>query len=425
MLTIRITKVAFLLCLTALILSSLILIARHSVSDASESARCIESQCFHHFESTERIAFGREMAEYVKHQFIEKSDKGGIGLQTVVIDAGHGGKDPGCLGKNSREKHITLSLSKQLAQRIKSQHPNITVVLTRDKDEFIPLHERARIANQNEADLFISIHCNYVGRTATHGSETYVMGLHRAEENLEVAKRENQAILLEDDFDTNYGGFDPNSPEGHIMLSMVQNSFLEQSIQFAEFVENEFVNEGRYSRGVKQAGFLVLRQTTMPSVLIEAGFLSNASEEQFLKSASGQKQMVEAIARAFNEYKEVLYPEESKKVIVRKQEKPKISKPEVKEQKAQPVAVKEQKLEPLRYKVQVAASKKKLDLSSDIWKKVSDLQILEVDGMYKYLSGSYENYAQAYQERKRLRELGFKGAFISTYRGDQRVAISK
>ncbi len=225
-------------------------------------------------------------------------------VQTVVVDAGHGGHDPGCLGASSREKHLALAISLRVAERLREAFPDLRVILTRDKDVFVPLHERAAIANRNQADLFISIHCNYMPKLDwVHGSETYVMGLHTAEHNLQVAKRENSAILLEADYEQNYD-YDPNSPEGHIMLSMFQNAYLEQSIQFAEKVEANFEQVAqRKSRGVKQAGFVVLKETAMPSVLVESGFLSNRDEEAFLKDAAGQDEVARVIVRAFAEYK--------------------------------------------------------------------------------------------------------------------------
>jgi N-acetylmuramoyl-L-alanine amidase len=225
-------------------------------------------------------------------------------LRTVVIDPGHGGHDPGCLGSFTQEKHIALAISLYLKQMINERFPEVRVIMTRETDVFIPLHERARLANRNNADLFISIHCNFFpNRENIHGSETYVMGLHTADQNLEVAKRENAVILLEADYEKIYD-YDPNSTEGHIILSMFQNAFLEQSILFAEKVEAKFQHQAlRRSRGVKQAGFLVLRETSMPSVLIEAGFLSNYQEEQYLSTPEGQRRIAESIAMAFAEYK--------------------------------------------------------------------------------------------------------------------------
>jgi len=230
----------------------------------------------------------------------------GYRIKTIVLDAGHGGKDAGCSGKTSKEKHVALNVVLKLGQAIKRQFPSINVIYTRKTDVFIPLYKRAAIANKNDADLFISIHCNAFGHKAhlVHGSETYVMGLHTAEHNLDVARRENESILLEDDYQKNYQGFDPNSDEGHIFLSMFQNAFLDKSIQFAEKVEAKIkVKAQRKSRGVKQAGFVVLKETTMPSVLIETGYLTNAKEEAFLATNAGQNKMANAIFEAFIDYK--------------------------------------------------------------------------------------------------------------------------
>jgi len=234
-------------------------------------------------------------------------EKTGYRIKTIVIDAGHGGHDPGCLGGNTQEKHIALALAQKLANNVRQQFPSVKVILTRDDDTFIPLHERAAIANHNDADLFMSIHCNYMpGRAGTAGTETYVMGLHTASHNLEVAKRENAVILLEDNYKKNYD-YDPNSAEGHIIFSMFQNAYLEQSILFADKIESKLKSDaGRNSRGVKQAGFVVLKETTMPSVLVEAGFLSNAQEEAFLNSEEGQQYVADALLLAFAEYKQAV-----------------------------------------------------------------------------------------------------------------------
>lgn len=232
-------------------------------------------------------------------------------LQTIVIDAGHGGKDPGGIGSSHQEKDIVLSIAKYLAASIRQQFPDIQVVLTREDDTFVPLHERAAIANRHHADLFISIHANIMPNSgATAGTETYVMGQHVADHNLQVAKRENAAILLESDYQQNYD-YDPNSDEGHILMAMYQSAFLEQSILFAELVEAHFAQTAlRKSRGVKQAGFVVLKESSMPSVLIEAGFLSNSQEEKYLASEQGQQQMAQAIFEAFRTYKHKVEGEE-------------------------------------------------------------------------------------------------------------------
>lgn len=225
-------------------------------------------------------------------------------LKTVVIDAGHGGKDPGAIGQSkTNEKDIALVVALKLGDYIQKQYPSVNVIYTRKTDVFLELHERAAIANKNKADLFIAVHVNSSPNKETYGTSTYVLGLHRTEANLEVAKRENSVINLEDDKDKNYD-FDPNTPEGHIIMSMKQNAFLDQSIDFASKVENQFENYAkRKSLGVKQAGFYVLYKTAMPSILAEIGFISNAEEEKYLNSVKGQDLIATGLFNAFKDYK--------------------------------------------------------------------------------------------------------------------------
>jgi N-acetylmuramoyl-L-alanine amidase len=232
--------------------------------------------------------------------------KTGYKLRTVVIDAGHGGHDTGCLGSDSREKEVALRIALKLGKLIEANCPDVKVIYTRKTDVFIPLIERANIANRAKADLFICIHLNS-GPKAAYGAETFVMGLHKSDDNLNVAKRENAAILLEDNYQKNYDGFDPNSPEANIIFSLYQNQFMTQSLSFAAKIQKQFKdNSKRYSRGVKQAGFLVLYKTAMPSVLIENGFLTNDNDQRFLSSDAGQASMASSIYRAFKSYKSEL-----------------------------------------------------------------------------------------------------------------------
>jgi len=224
-------------------------------------------------------------------------------LRTIVIDAGHGGKDPGCHGKSTEEADIALSVALELGRVITENMPGVKVVYTRKKDEFVELHDRAAIANKNKADLFISLHCNS-GPTDIAGTETYTMGLHTAEGNLEVAKRENAVILKEENYKKKYDGFDPNSPQAHIMFSLYQNAYIGNSLAFASKIENQFqARLGRSSRGVKQAGLLVLWKTSMPSVLVEIGFLTNAKEEKYLNNKTNQVYIASGIYRALKDYK--------------------------------------------------------------------------------------------------------------------------
>lgn len=226
-------------------------------------------------------------------------------LRTVVIDAGHGGKDPGCIGRIAREKNIALKIALAVGRKIKADMPQVRVIYTRNTDTFIELSERSAIANRNKADLFISIHCNASPSSGrVYGTETYTMGLHKTEGNLEVAKRENAVILKEENYQETYRGFDPNSPLAHIMLANYQHAFMSSSIDFAQKVEYCFKKYAdRSSRGVRQAGFLVLWRTTMPSVLIETGYLTNPAEERYLASAQGQDEISDSIVQAFRAYK--------------------------------------------------------------------------------------------------------------------------
>lgn len=228
----------------------------------------------------------------------------GSTVQVVVIDPGHGGFDPGTRGRSVLEKNVALKISLKLGAYIERNFPQVKVIYTRKDDRYLELNERAEIANQAKADLFICIHANSVPRPDVHGTETFVMGLHRSEQNFEVSKRENSVMLLDEKYKEKYEGFDPSSPESYILFSLTQSAFQESSLKFAGLVEQQFRTKlGRYSHGVKQAGFWVLWKTTMPSVLIETGFLTNAKDEAYLGSAEGQDAMAAGIFRAFREYK--------------------------------------------------------------------------------------------------------------------------
>jgi N-acetylmuramoyl-L-alanine amidase len=224
-------------------------------------------------------------------------------IKIITIDAGHGGHDNGCMYGGAREKDVTLSIALKLGEAIEKIMPDVKVIYTRKTDEFIQLHERAGIANRNNADLFISVHCNANKKTEVSGTETFSMGLHKSGGNLDVAKRENDVILLEKDYQEQYEGFDPNSPEAHIYFSFMQSAYLDQSLKLASLVESNFNQSNHGSRGVKQAGFMVLWRSKMPSVLIETGFLSNKSDRGFLTSESGQIKIAQTIANGVKEYK--------------------------------------------------------------------------------------------------------------------------
>lgn len=225
-------------------------------------------------------------------------------VKTIVIDAGHGGKDPGCSGKSSKESKIALQIALELGRIIEENLKDVKIIYTRSDDTFIELHERAAIANRNGADLFVSIHCNAAASTSAYGTETFAMGLHKTEGNLEIAKRENSVILKESNFQSNYEGFDPNSDEDHIMIAQFQNSHVNNSLLLASKVEGQFKTRlSLKSNGVKQAGFLVLWKTAMPSILIETGFLTNLKDETYLNNKTNQVYMASGIYRAIKEYK--------------------------------------------------------------------------------------------------------------------------
>ncbi len=236
--------------------------------------------------------------------FSATTDRSNLAVDTVVIDAGHGGKDPGTRGVFLREKDVALKIALKVGSYIEKNLPGVKVVYTRKDDRYLALDERADIANRNKADLFICIHANAVSKPEINGTETYVMGLHKSEGNLDVAKRENAVILLDDNYQERYEGFDPNSPESNILFSITQSAFQESSLKFAEKVESQFKSRvGRKSHGVKQAGFWVLWRTAMPSVLIEVGFLTNPKEEKYLSEEKSQELIASGIYRAFKEYK--------------------------------------------------------------------------------------------------------------------------
>lgn len=228
-------------------------------------------------------------------------------VRKIVIDPGHGGIDPGTHGAISREKDVALKIALKLGKIFEEYLPEVEVIYTRNGDSFPELDERAELANKNGADLFLSIHCNWISNPRVKGTETYVMGVHKNEENLKIAQRENSVILLEDGYEQRYDGFDPNSPESYILFNLYQSAYLESSLKLAHQIETQFRDRAnRRSRGVKSAGFLVLWKTSMPSVLIETGFLSNPQEEKELNDELYQDYIASAIFRAVRDYKKDL-----------------------------------------------------------------------------------------------------------------------
>ncbi len=383
-------------------------------------------------------------------------------IKVVCIDPGHGGKDPGCHGDLVKEKDVALSIALKLGNYIETNFPEIKVVYTRKTDIFVELNERAAIANRNKADIFICIHCNSacvrkkgkdgkmrdVCNETAHGSATYVMGLHVADGNLDVAKRENDAVLLEDNYEKNYN-LAINSDEAAIIFATYQNEYLKESMRFAEFCQDEFSEKaGRDDDGVKQAGFLVLWKTSMPSVLIETGFLTNPQEEKFLSLEKGQKHMAASIFRAFRKWKDEL--EGTTKVYADEIEKMKPYKPEVsdtaglrkpvnyanpkaalvKPKPVDTVAKKDSapkvdtskvvvmvapKPVTISYRVQFISSDKPLKENATQFKGVTDTWHYEAKGVHKYTAGNYKTQAEAVTRQNELRKNGFPDAFVVVF----------
>ncbi len=343
----------------------------------------------------------------------------GSKIRTVVIDAGHGGKDPGALGKYSKEKDIALSVAIKTGNYIKQNFPNVKVIYTRSTDKFIPLHKRGDIANDNNADLFISIHCNANNSSKIYGTETYVLGIEesRTKRNMDVAMKENAAILLEDDADEKYDNFDPNSPESLISLTLFQDVNLHQSLNMADKIQKQFTERvGRKDRSVHQAGFLVLWKTAMPSVLVELGYLSNPKEEKFLRSKEGQVYMASAIYRAFKEYKRE-FEKENNAWDYRKQ----AVETTTNDIKSIDPVVKSG----VEYRVQFYTSPRQLKLSDPRFKALKNLSFYEHNGMYKYTSGNFASFNEANNHKVTVKTNGFSDAFVVAFNKGKRLSISE
>lgn len=365
-------------------------------------------------------------------------------ISTVVIDPGHGGKDTGALGAISKEKDLNLTVALLVGDYIKKNLPDVKVVYTRERDVFVGLNQRAQIANRNNADVFISIHCNSTGKKSAAsaiGAETFVLGEHKNAANLEVAKNENSAILYEEDASEQYGDFDLNSPEAYIALSLFQKEYLDQSLKLAANVQEQFTKRvGRKDRGVQQAGFLVLWKTAMPSILIELGFISNAAEERFLASEAGQTYMASAIYRAFRDFKESYEGENSNAktgaVTTAPVEEPKPieapvvvteEKPEVKtEEKPEPAPeVKPILKTKVSFKVQFASRDTKVPVTDKAFAKVPEVGEYFYNGAYRYVSGDFKTKQEAMDRQAEIRNMGFSDAFVVAFINGERATIKE
>lgn len=347
---------------------------------------------------------------------------------TVVIDAGHGGKDVGALGKKVREKDVNLSVALKFGKMIEDGMDDVKVVYTRSSDKYLTLQERADIANKSKGNLFISIHCNSIDRRnkkrkTIKGASTYTLGLHKSDDNLEVAMRENSVISLEKDYEVTYQGFDPNSTESYIIFEISQNVHMEQSVDFASKVQREFVSTaGRTDRGVRQAGFLVLARTSMPAVLVELDFICNPTQEKFLGSKSGQKKLAEALYNAFHKYKAA---NDKKIAVVSHDER---NRHETNTPDGQPDAESADNKDTddndtngsVIYKVQFMTATVKLKSGDSRFKGLTPVDVYKENGIYKYTYGSTKSQEDA---EKLLKQAGkkFKDAFIVSFRNGKRI----
>lgn len=325
-------------------------------------------------------------------------------LKSVVIDAGHGGRDPGAHGDKINEKEVVLNVALKLGAYINEYLPDVKVVFTRETDVFVPLKERAEIANKANADLFISIHANFISNPKVTGTETFALGLHRTKDNLEVAKKENAVIRLEDDYTTTYEGFDPEVPESYIIFELMQNIYLDKSIRMAQLVEGQFKSRvGRRSRGVKQAGFLVLRETAMPGILVELGFLSNGNEEKYLSSNDGQDLLASGIFRAFRDYKKEYDANSNLDIAIKR---------------------KEAEMANVVYRIQIASSKNKIDEASSIYLKYKDVYEYTDGKNYKYAIGSSGNFKDINKQLDTVKQ-DVKDCFIVAFQNNKKISLSE
>ena len=374
------------------------------------------------------------------------------GLETVVIDAGHGGKDPGAMVGKIRESEIVLAIALRLGNLIREKIPGVKVIYTRNTDDFVPLFERSVIANKHNADLFISIHANFCAAPAIKGTETYVLGLHRTEDNLNLAKKENGVILLEKDYSTRYEGFNPNLSESYIMFELVQGANIDQSVEFAGILQNTFQKHAqRASRDVRQAGFLVLRETVMPSVLIETGYLSNKAEATYLMSDAGRKTIALAIFNSFKAYKDKFEArintkytesptqEKSSEEKVQPVETPVVEAINNKDtvsdhsnihpkrhqnltvNKVSPITIES---EAITFGIQICAYPKKLPPGSRLFKGLKDISEFNMNGYFKYYCLETSSLSEAKNNLARIK-LRIPDAFIIAFKNSQPIPMKE
>ncbi len=350
---------------------------------------------------------------------------------TVVIDAGHGGKDPGAVSANGRvlEKDVTLKVALMVGEDIAKRHPEVKVLYTRKTDKFVALNDRARMANKANADLFISIHVNAAQNRSARGAETYTLGVEeaRTERNLEIAKRENGVILLEENHEKTYANFNPNSPESYIIFEYMQSEFVKESIHIAQYVQENFSNDAnRHDRGVRQAGFLVLNATSMPSILVELGYISNAEEAKYLASATAQRRLSNCISKAFDRYYTDLMRlsnggvqlAESSSAEISQEDRGESATDKNGEEKSMVKA--DTEVDVPVFKVQFLSSSKKLGKGDAAFKGLSPVAYYYDKGLYKYTYGESTNYNEILRTKRKVNEK-FKDAFIVAFIKGERV----
>lgn len=347
-------------------------------------------------------------------------------IRVIVIDPGHGGRDPGAIGAKYMEKEIVLSIALKLGKYIEDNFDDVKVIYTRDKDEFIGLDERAQIANNNKADLFISIHANALPKSRAIGTETFVMGMSKDAGNFEIAKKENSVITLEENYEKKYEGFDPNSIDSYIIFKVVQNTYQNQSIAFAQMVQNQFENRARrINRGVKQDAFWVLWRTTMPSVLIETGFLTHPDEENYLKSEQGQDYIASAIYRAFRDYKYKI--ENGSKFELQPDEEITLAENDLQETDSDLLSNeikknakkyhKEENTE-IYFKVQILSSSKRYKQENLFFKSYTDIEEFKEDNLYKYAIGKFSTYREVFEFSREIKKDYPDGFVIAVKNGE-------
>jgi N-acetylmuramoyl-L-alanine amidase len=360
----------------------------------------------------------------------------------VVIDPGHGGHDPGAVGKISKEKNINLNVALKLGNMIKKNCDDVKVIYTRSKDVFIPLDRRAEIANSAKADLFISIHTNALANNrVAKGASTWTLGLAKSDANLAVAQRENSVILYESDYKTRYAGFNPNSAESYIIFEFMQDKYMEQSVHLASLVQKQFRHTcKRVDRGVHQAGFLVLKASAMPSILVELGFISTPEEERYLNTEAGTSTLAKGIYRAFLTYKReqeirltgasrTIIPEESTETpetviaAVPKQENTKTN-PTTKASPQRPITVESATNDgEITFKIQILTSSKPLAKNDKRLKGLTDIDYYKEGGLYKYTYGASSDYTKVLRSKRTITDK-FKDAFIIAFRDGEKININ-